>query len=425
MSLAALRAGGMPFRALAFLVLCWLMALPARAVPSFARQTGQACAMCHVGGFGPQLTEFGIQFKLDGYMLRAADPPALPLAGMVMTGFTHTKKTQDAATLDGHQLTGDPLRGNDNLTLDQASLFVAGRLTDHFGIFSQITYDGLARQTSIDNADLRFADRAEFSGHHLQYGVSLNNNPGLQDPFNTLPAWAYPWIASNVAPGPSASAILDEAFGQKVTGLVGYGMLDDTWYGELGTYRMQSVSTQKFFGIGIDDRDPGALRSPLYARMAAHVTSGPSVYTLGGVLFRTDYQPDRSLPDKQLFRDLGVDASWRWTAPSGDTATVLADVIHETQTGSSLTEYNVTGSWFWAKHWGATLERFGVNAPGLPSRGTRLQFDWTPTGQTPVDFPDFNVRVGLQLTAYDKLDGAGGSAASNANSAFLFAWFAF
>lgn len=425
MSFTVLRASRMPGLALALFASLLLAAMPARAVPSFARQTGQPCAMCHVGGFGPQLTEFGIQFKLDGYMLRAADPPALPLAGMVMTGLTHTSKAQDPGGLEGRTLTGEPLHGNDNLTLDQASLFVAGRLVDHLGIFSQLTYDGIARQTSIDNIDLRFADRVEFTGHHLQYGVSLNNNPGVQDPFNTLPAWAFPWIASNVAPGPSASAILDEAFGQKVTGLVGYGMLDDTWYGELGTYRMQPVATQKFFGVGIDDRDPGALRSPLYARLAAHVTSGPSVYTIGGVLFRTDYQPDRTVPDRLAIRDVGVDASWRWTSPAGNMATVLADAIHESQPGTSLTEYNVTGSWFWDRHWGATVERFGVNAPGLASRGTRLQFDWTPTGQAPVDFPDFNVRVGLQLTAYDKLDGAGGSAASNADSAFLFAWFAF
>jgi hypothetical protein len=64
----------------------------AQAVPSFARQTGQPCGMCHVGGFGPQLTDFGIQFKLTGYTLaKGGDRPA-PLAGMVMAGMTHTCK---------------------------------------------------------------------------------------------------------------------------------------------------------------------------------------------------------------------------------------------------------------------------------------------------------------------------------------------
>jgi hypothetical protein len=31
----------------------------AHAVPSFAQQTGQPCAACHVGAFGPQLKQYG------------------------------------------------------------------------------------------------------------------------------------------------------------------------------------------------------------------------------------------------------------------------------------------------------------------------------------------------------------------------------
>jgi hypothetical protein len=101
-------------------------------------------------------------------------------------------------------------------------------------------------------------------------------------------------------------------------------------------------------------------------------------------------------------------------------------VIRETQAGSQTTEYSVNGSWFWDKDYGATVQRFGVDAPGLASRGTRLQLDWTPFGKTPPSGGiDANMRLGLQLTAYDKLDGAGGSAASDADSVFLFAWLAF
>ena len=43
---------------------------PAQAVPSYAEQTGQPCQACHVGGFGPQLTPFGREFKLGGYTMR-------------------------------------------------------------------------------------------------------------------------------------------------------------------------------------------------------------------------------------------------------------------------------------------------------------------------------------------------------------------
>src|SRR5580658_3489323 len=39
------------------------------ALPSFASQTGLPCTSCHVVGFGPALTAFGRQFKLNGYTL--------------------------------------------------------------------------------------------------------------------------------------------------------------------------------------------------------------------------------------------------------------------------------------------------------------------------------------------------------------------
>ncbi len=39
---------------------------PARAVPSFALQTGQPCSDSHIGAFGTQLTPFGRAFKIGG-----------------------------------------------------------------------------------------------------------------------------------------------------------------------------------------------------------------------------------------------------------------------------------------------------------------------------------------------------------------------
>src|SRR5580700_3816777 len=42
-------------------------ATPSRAVPSFARQTGMTCAACHT--VFPELTPFGREFKLNGYVL--------------------------------------------------------------------------------------------------------------------------------------------------------------------------------------------------------------------------------------------------------------------------------------------------------------------------------------------------------------------
>src|ERR1700736_6345395 len=44
-----------------------MYASAAQAVPSFARQTGMACAACHT--VFPELTPFGREFKLNGYVV--------------------------------------------------------------------------------------------------------------------------------------------------------------------------------------------------------------------------------------------------------------------------------------------------------------------------------------------------------------------
>src|SRR5271167_3660354 len=49
-----------------FGLLC-LLSTESRAVPSFARQTGMTCAACHT--VFPELTPFGREFKLNGYVL--------------------------------------------------------------------------------------------------------------------------------------------------------------------------------------------------------------------------------------------------------------------------------------------------------------------------------------------------------------------
>ena len=56
----------------------------AAAVPAFAVQTGQPCVACHVGGFGPQLTPYGRDFKIRGYTTRS-DSFNVPFSAMAVT----------------------------------------------------------------------------------------------------------------------------------------------------------------------------------------------------------------------------------------------------------------------------------------------------------------------------------------------------
>ncbi|HLQ13181.1 MAG TPA: hypothetical protein VK130_08030, partial [Steroidobacteraceae bacterium] len=60
--------GAVPLRrALALLALLAisLATMPAHAVPSFAQQTGMPCQQCHTTAYGPALTEYGRQFKVN------------------------------------------------------------------------------------------------------------------------------------------------------------------------------------------------------------------------------------------------------------------------------------------------------------------------------------------------------------------------
>jgi hypothetical protein len=168
-------------------VVCWtaliavsvfLIPVPATAVPSFARQTGLECVNCHLSW--PELTPVGREFKLGGYTLIKSGseerpwfptqsdgpPPKLPLAAMLQLSVTNTQSTTGADP--------DEFPRNNTGTLQQFSLFYAGRITDLFGAFVQWSYDGIAHHSAIDNVDVRLPIT---SGHDidLSYGPRINN----------------------------------------------------------------------------------------------------------------------------------------------------------------------------------------------------------------------------------------------------------
>ena len=182
---------------------------PARAVPAFAQQTGQPCKSCHVGGFGPELTPFGREFKIRGYTLRTH--ASVPLSAMAVASWTHTRKDQVPPP--------EHLNANDNLVLDQASLFVAGGIGQHLGGFAQlVTYDGVARHWSWDNIDLRAVTSTKVFGADSTLGLTVNNNPTVQDPWNTLPAGGFPFTDTNVSATPNAGDLIDAALAGSVIG---------------------------------------------------------------------------------------------------------------------------------------------------------------------------------------------------------------
>src|SRR5580658_2005864 len=158
----------------------------ADAVPAFAAQTGQHCTACHVGGFGPQLTPLGREFKLEGYTMRSGTDFTAPISAMAVASYLQTAK--DVAFPPAPNF-----GSNNNVALDKLSLFLAGGYGDHFGGLSEFTYFGGGSALAWDVLDLRAVDVATVDGQDVLFGLSLNNSPGVEDAWNTLPAWGFPY----------------------------------------------------------------------------------------------------------------------------------------------------------------------------------------------------------------------------------------
>lgn len=431
---------------------------PAAALPSFAQQTGRNCAACHVGGFGPQLTPFGREFKLGGYTLRLQK--SVPISVMAVASYVHTKRAQDEPPTP-------QAKTNNNLSFDEGSFFLAGGLGSHLGGFAQMTYSGADRAWSWDNLDLRAVGTGKLAGKDLVYGVSLNNNPGIQDPWNTLPAWGYPYTDSDYAPAPDFAPLISGGLGQASLGLTGYAWVDSKFYLEAGGYSTPSRGTLRF--VGADPDDPGDIHGLApYGRAAFQTQVGGGTFEMGAFALQADLFPgrDRSSGRTDRYTDLGLDSSWVKPLKS-DTLTINARYTHEKQSldatcllgmadGSislvplsdcshnSLDELRGDVSYYWHNKIGVTVSPFSITGSANPliyvdsrtskpnSSGVQFQLDATPWGKSNSPLgPRFNMRVGAQYTLYSRFNGArtnfdgSGRNASDNNSLRLFTWIAF
>ena len=433
------------------LLLCAALAsFQAGAVPSFSRQTGIACSGCHVGGFGPQLTSLGRQFKLDGYTMGSGDN--VPLSVMDVESFTRTRKDQpeNAGPYDGT---------NNNGSLQQLSLFVAGRLAEHLGTFTQVTYSDIDRHVAMDNMDVRYARPVTWGKHSGTFGISVNNNPGAQDVWNTSPAWRFPFMASGLAPGPAAATLLEGGLGQQVIGATAYAFLDSKYYGELGFYRTLPSSLLR--SLNVDDGGSLSGLTP-YCRFAYTMDGKGQTLTLDLTGLDARLHPDRLPGPSDHYRDIELDASYQYLGGSHYVIAIDADAIHETQRRTAtflagdaaqanghVDTFNLNASYYYDAHDGVTLGYFdsrgdrdavlfGPN-PGDGSRtgkpdgsGVVMQADWTPFGQSDSwHSPWINLRLGIQYTAYSKFNGAShdydgfGRNARDNDTLFVFLWNAF
>ena len=409
---------------------------PAEAVPSFARQTGQPCATCHVGAFGPQLTAFGREFKMNGYIWNDGKQH-LPLAAMLQASLTHTAADQPGGAAPG-------FKPNNNTAIDQVSLFYGGQVHDSVGAFAQVTYDGIAKQLTWDNLDVRYAQSGTLLGKPVLLGLTINNNPTVQDPWNSTPAWGFPFAASGLAPGPAASTLIDGTLPQTVMGAGGYALWDSTLYTEFDVYKGLGRDVRNALGtvpVAASNSYEGIIP---YWRVALQHDFGNHYIEFGtfGIASNVFTGGEDNLARSDRLTDVALDATYNYTGLQDHLLTGYITWIHENQNldeshflfganpNDTLDTFRVNGSWSWQNTYTFSGQYFQTTGRpdhalygGSPdSSGWNWEIAWVPSGK--LGFPTwFNARLSLQYTMYNKFDGTSVNASDN-NTLFLLLWIA-
>ncbi len=407
------------------------------AIPSYARQTGMSCIACHTSF--PELTSFGRSFKLNGYTMttvptiEAKDDSgkvvkldllsSLPLSAMVQSSFTHISK--DA---EGTQ--------NNSVTLpQQLSVFLGGKITPHVGTFIQITYDG--QSFGMDNTDIRFAEQANIGSKSLVYGLTLNNNPTVQDLWNSTPAWGFPFASSDAGPGPSKSTLI-ENLGAQVAGLGAYTLFDNLLYTEFTLYR----SAQQGAPNPADNTSSMVIKgvSP-YWRLAVQHDWSKDFIEIGtfGISSKQYFNGISGSTDE--FTDLGFDVQYQRSLTVGYFSLHSSFINENEKRNLSLStseklnfnSFKIDGNLYFKNGINATLAYFnswGTQDPDIVesltnkpnSNGLIAQLGYMPW---------YNTRFTIQYTIFNKLDGSSsnydgsGRSASNNNTLYLLAWINF
>jgi hypothetical protein len=457
-----------------------LLAAPpaARAVPSFARQTGMACEACHT--VFPELTHFGRVFKANGYVLTNLKQvrdvnskkeqllelaQTAPLSVMAQISYTQMQKSvPDLASVGASGVSQNGTAGFPQ----QLSLFYAGEVAPHFGAMIQLTYANDSGTIGIDNTDLRFADE-KLLPHNgtLTYGVSLNNNPTVQDLWNSTPAWGFPYAASNANVSPLASTAINGAFAQNVAGLTGYIYWNESLYLEAGGYRSaeQGVTNELTGGAGPLDGTASNVIQGLapYWRAAYEHDWDRNTLEVGAYGFSPKVLPGAASGTPMglngpynRFNDVAEDLQYQFLGEQ-HLFSVLATHIHENMTLNSsyatgaagnltdnLNTTQIAATYYYRRKIGGTLQYFSTNGssdsllyPQNAAHGPGVVTSANGSPQTngwiaELNYlPWLNVKVSAQYTWFSKFnggstnyDGTGRNASGN-NTLYLLLWFAY
>ncbi|SPE32815.1 putative cytochrome c1 signal peptide protein [Burkholderiales bacterium] len=456
----------------------WLaFSAPAQAIPLFARQTGHNCAACHISY--PELTAYGREFKLNGYTFGEAQP--IPLAAAIMAEYDTLSNSRDATT-GAYTCSGSGGSGTgpcERAQLVQYSIFFGGKLSENFGMFGQMSGSefpvgaggsgssagGGAFTPTADNTEFRYVHRfatGDSTEPDTVVGLNLNNNPTMQDVWNAVPAWRFPWFPYlGAGYGPLAAPYIDNpSGGHDKVGVGVYAWWHKTVYAEFSLYRSATGSLSWMnWGNGGTEAGMGAdvlaHYNPYYRLAYSHDWGYHSVEVgvFGMTAHTYNCNPSTNtdpvgnicgttgVSDTNRFRDTGVDAQYQFNKSEPWVFSASGSYIHEsndltplfvssggtavTTADHTVNELQVRGTAYYDRKYGVTLGYSMLNgtqdqalyasgANGGSLSGNPASNWWTlELNYLPLQ----DLRFTLLYQGFTKINGGGGNFDGFSNNA--------
>jgi hypothetical protein len=301
---------------------------------------------------------------------------------------------------------------------------------------------------NLDNADVRKVAALEIGDKDLAVGLDLNNNPGVQDAWNSTPAWAYPYNSSPLSAYPQAATLIDGGLQHLVVGAGAYAYWDYSLYAELTGYAPLNRVVAGRLGEGTNstsDRFDGI--TPYWRLALIHDFGTKASAEVGtyGLTAQRDPGGVASFGTDRL-TDWAVDANYYNQALKTQVVSLHATWIHEDQslhasalingTNSRDTLNTVRADLSWSFHdtWTPTVQLFRTSGSPDPaqypgsngrpdSQGYVVELAYVGAGKPSSPILWANWRAAVQYVGYQQFDGARQGASAN-NAVYVSLWLA-
>ena len=323
------------------------------------------------------------------------------------------------------------------VTFDGTSLIGSGKTND------------VAHHIVADNVDFRYVRDFKIGEDSLLIGATLNNNPSMQDIYNTTPTWTFPYSSSSNMNTPVAATMVDGGLSQKVAGVGIYAMYNDLVYAEVSGYQSnRSGGLLHALRYNPTYADTNELHgTAIYTRLAVQKTSGDNFFMVGGYTMDSKMDPDVTAANTTFdnYADRAIDAQYNYTNGSHIVTAMATKIWEKMKLNNTNPGATDTLSTTRAKLSYYYDQKYGVTAGVFSTSGTTdsAQYGFQSDGTTPVSpnssgkiveldyLPMQKVKITLQYTMYDKFNGAkdnydgSGRNAKDNDNLFLSAWMMF